>query len=414
MNIRNGGRITTSDVVYSSMAVVGYPGVIFYANSYGIDVTRYFMFMNQTANAGYYTCIWDSSIGNTYSNCFFSGANSAINFYFSNSTVNDCVAQNISLYEFQNYSSADFADANFTLNNWTYRQLAATPVQGTNAPNVAFYTYAANGMQVIDNNGYHYTSSTPTATTGFITDNVWGKNFAIKCQDLQNVTGDNRVYLAGHSIVFKDTNTVRTANHPSLQFNLGWSSVQKGQYATSIEFKLPCNSNDTVMVRGYARKDSNYGSSTLPYIDIEASDSSVDTSDTMSDTDDTWELLAVEGTVTSTGTVTIKMVAQSTAANAIAYFADWRAYVGNNVYSLGEDWLDGYPQASPVASTVDSSNIWNTSTSGYSSGTMGYNVDLIRSTSTIVDAVWDEVIMTSHTTTNSTGQVLREIRRRER
>lgn len=322
--------------------------------------------------------IYDLGANNTYRNCWFGGA-SAQAFYSNgcfNTTIENssftCIATNIFLLAATNNSA--------TTRNCYYVQLS-TNTADANTPNAIIAQNATyREINYTDSGSQWYVNqvATPTSSGGVFTrDADFTSGTIMKFENFNGVTGNDRFYT-GSYMVLKDTVTCRTAGSPSINVNVGaYAAYLWNTNPAYVEFPIPCNSGDTVLVRGYARKNSTYGSSNLPSIQAVFSYNLGTTySGTMTDVSDTWDLINFGTTATSTGTVTIKLYAynQSRTAGVNAWFDDVRAYIGNNVYSLGKVWANGYPIASPVAGTIDSANVWNSVTSGYASGTMGYNL----------------------------------------
>jgi hypothetical protein len=292
--------------------------------------------------------------------------------------------------------------------------------------------------------------------------------FKLKLNSYNLDPSSSSVWLGGGH-VNQDTTTYRSA-YPSLRFVprplSAWNTV--------VSFTLPANKNDSIMVRGFTQKYSGYGSANLPYCKISTLDGYINTITSMTDTSDSWVGWIASGVSNSTTTVTIELGARSLTAGTTVHFDDVRAYIGNNVYSLGKVWTGGYPMSASIATTVDASNVWNASTGTYMlAGTFGYNagtnldakistintnlniasntivsavyassgaaVDLSSvqvqlststtaiinavytssgssgvslSTGTIADSVWDTNVIDEHQTPKSAGKVLRDIRRR--
>lgn len=364
--------------------------------------------------------IYDLGANNTYRNCWFGGA-SAQAFYSNgcfNTTIENssftCIATNLFLLAATNNS--------INTKDCYYVQLS-TNTADANTPNSVFgqnSTYRE--INYTDSGSIWYTTnaSTPAASSGFfLRDQDYTSGSIWKCANFQGITGNDRFYT-GSYMVLRDTNTCRTAGSPSINVNVGaYAAYLWNTNPAYVDFVLPCNSNNTVLVWGYARKNSTYGSSNLPAIQaIFSNDLNTTYSDTMSDVTDTWDLLNFGTSATSTGTVTIRLYAynQTKTAGANCWFDDVICWVGGSVYSLGKVWAGGYPIANPVAATIDSRNIWGAVTTGQTVGTMGYNIgnNLDSQISTIpsqtADSVCDEVIISSHTNTNTVGRVLKDIK----
>jgi len=177
-------------------------------------------------------------------------------------------------------------------------------------------------------------------------------------------------------MVYNESSVVRTAGSNSLAFAEagfnGGGALSIGEYKTVVTFTVAATDDDTILVRGYTRKNSAYGSTSLPYIKVYTDDGYVNRVSSMTDVTDTWQLLAVYDTMQSTSALKIDVGMQALSAGATCYFDDLRCYVGDSVYSLGENWVDGYPIASPVASTIDATNVWGASTTTFTTaGTFG-------------------------------------------
>ena len=344
-----------SDIVIASGTITTNYGIL--SGATGITVNRAFIILSNTNTGANNTCLWEKGYGNTWNDCFFSGARNAMRFAQSDITVNDYINQNIYYSEVQNYDGL-VADCKVTFNNGLYRELAKTPAEGTNTPIFSINPTNVFAFNLTFNNCLLAQSANPNVTSGLMYEGYYSASSFLRFQSFQNEVGSNRFYSSGYGLVSKDTTTVRMAGNSAIQCNLGWATYYRSLVPTCIQFTLPCNYGDTILFRGYSRKNSSYGSSTLPYIRVYTNDSGMDTTTTMTNVNDTWELLTCADTATSTGTVTVFMCVQSTQTSAVSYFDDCRLYIGNNVYDLNSIWVNGYPQASPVANTVDSTNIW--------------------------------------------------------
>jgi hypothetical protein len=366
--------------------------------------------------------IYDLGANNTYRNCWFGGAsaqafyqNGCFNTVIENSSFT-CIATNIF------YLTATNGSVN--TKNCYYVQLS-TNVSDANTPNSVFAQNATYREMTYSDSGsiwYSTNASTPSASSGFFTrDFDYTSGSIWKCQNFNGITDNNRFYT-GSYMVLRDTQTVRTAGSPSLNLAVGaYPAYLWNTNPAYVSFPIPINSGESYVVQGYLRKNSTYGSSNLPAIKAVLSyDLSTEYSSAMTDTNDTWVYVTLGGIATATGVLDVKLYAynQLKTVGANCWADDVRAWVGNSVYSCGKVWSGGYPQISPIATTVDASNLWGASTSGYSAGTMGYNVgtnldgkisDISISTTPIVNAVWGKTIYS----TKSASETLREIRRRE-
>jgi hypothetical protein len=282
--------------------------------------------------------IYDLGANNTYRNCWFGGAsaqafftNGAFNTTIENSSFT-CIATNIFMLTATNNS--------VNTKNCYYVQLS-TNTADANVPNSVFGQNSLyKEINYSDSGSIWYTSSvsTPAAGNGyfardwdFTSSSIW------KIENYQGIQGMDRFYT-GSYMVLRDTQTCRTAGSPSLNVDVGaYPAYLWNTHPALVPFPISVNTGDTVLVRGYARKNSTYGSSNLPAIQAKFSyNSNLIFSSTMTNVNDTWDLITFGTTATSTGTVTVYLYAynQLKTVGANCWFDDIRVYVGNNVYSL--------------------------------------------------------------------------------
>lgn len=191
----------------------------------------------------------------------------------------------------------------------------------------------------------------------------------IKVQNHNDIVNNNAYIVGGGSVTIEES-VVRTAGNKALRFGL----IGGTQNGIKLCESVPCNAGDTVILQAYLRKNSSYGSSTLPYISLESNDGSVNSIEYMSDTDNAYELVTIADTVTSTGTIKLCLGAESANSNAVAYFDEVKIFVGNNVSGCNEVWVNGIPSPANIATTVDASNLWKYIIKGKQAEDMLYEI----------------------------------------
>ena len=317
---------------------------------------------------GYRAAFYDSGFANTFTDCvaFCSGSavqTRGVDSVFYNLRMS-CIGYNLFSL------NAGVSPCSITIDSGTYSNFGATANDGTNNP---YWTMSSEQYMGGDCTLISVTS--PKTTTlysnanGYFYDAMSAPSFKLNISNYNGTINDDRVML-GYGIVYKDTTTMRTAGAPGLRFDGTSSSYFKGQSPIMVTFTVPCNALDSVLMRGYTKVNGSY-TGDAPYAKLYSSDGSLNTTDTHSLAANTWEFMTAGGVVTTAGAVKVDFSSDLPSAST-SYFADYRLYVGNNVYSLGETWLSGYPIASPVASTIDATNVWGASTNTFTTaGTFG-------------------------------------------
>jgi len=122
---------------------------------------------------------------------------------------------------------------------------------------------------------------------------------------------------------------------------------------------------ELVVVSGYLRKDTNYGSTNRPTVTLSGLGITASTY-TLTDVDDTWEQFTVSGTQTTgtDGILTLTVSFQSGAANAKAWIdgivAPTTVAVNSGDFGF---WSSGQPAQLLASNFVSALDIWNTLTS---------------------------------------------------
>lgn len=172
---------------------------------------------------------------------------------------------------------------------------------------------------------------------------------------LGNFVRDNSTYRSGTASMRCDLITTGTT------------------YATNV-WQIFAPSGQPVVVSGYLRKNSNYGSSTRPYVTLSGLGITASTY-TMTDVSDTWEQFVVSGTQTTgtDGVLTLTWGCKSTNASSSAWIDGIVAppAVAVNSGEL-EYWADGQPAKLIAANYTSANDVWNTLTSNATlTGSMG-------------------------------------------
>lgn len=305
------------------------------------------------------------------------------------------------------------------IDSFTYINTAYTP----STANVPLFGFAIQQQSNFNDKVYnlknYYTTPVYGVSTGLYRTGASWQGGEARFQNYNQEIGRNMV-VGNSGAVYLESTTIRTAGSNGLRFD-GESASDKGLAYTVIKFKVNCNTNDTILFRGYIQTNSSYGfaASSSPYVKVYTDNLSMVVNSTATTASQSgWELLTAGGTATSTGTVTVELAARLSS-GCTAYFSDIKLYVGNGSYDLATNWVDGYPQASPSAIVMDATNLWAISTNTYTSqGTMGYNVGtnldskisgITVDTTTISNGVWGKNIYS----TKDASTTLKEIRRRE-
>jgi hypothetical protein len=135
--------------------------------------------------------------------------------------------------------------------------------------------------------------------------------------------------------------------------------------ALFFDLKIFAPSDQPVVVSGYLRKNSSYGSSNLPYVKLHGLGITEDTY-TMTDIDDTWVQFKVQATQTTgtDGMLTLTTYAQSSGSGASAWIDNVVAYAPEAVNSgdFGY-WSNAQPVEAILANFVSALDVWNVLTS---------------------------------------------------
>ena len=296
-----------------------------------------------------------------FEDCLFANATNGVDVQNTvYATFTNCKAQVLTVSDFTSLAGSAF---NLNINSYTYNNIAYTPIVSTNYPIRSLAAIGGSNFSITTNN-FKPKTTTPlySATPGGGAESFFSNgSFSggeIRCQDFNQEVGLHKI-IGAFGLVESESTTVRTVGVNGLKFSNGGSYNAGLEYIT-VTFTANASYNDTVLFRGYIKTSDSYGlsSSSSPYIKLYDSGddiSCIEYATEVSKTD--WELLTCAGVMKSTGTVSLDMSARLSD-GCTAYFSDCRLYIGNNVYALGVDWVNGYPQSSPVANTVDSSNIW--------------------------------------------------------
>lgn len=275
-------------------------------------------------------------------------------------TFTNCKGQVLTTSDFTSLSGSAF---NLNIDSYTYNNIAYIPIVSINYPIRSLAAIGGSNFSIIANNFKPKTttplySSTPGGGAESFFSNGSFSGGEIRCQNFNQEVGLHKI-IGAFGLVESESTTVRTVGVNGLKFSNGNSYNAGLEYVKCI-FKLPANTNDTILFRGFSKISDTYtlGTDSSPYVRVYSSDGCSDNTTTTTESAKLdWELLSIACVSTSTGTISVELCARLSD-GCTAYFSDCRLYVGNNVYALGVDWVNGYPQASPVANTVDSTNIW--------------------------------------------------------
>jgi hypothetical protein len=180
-----------------------------------------------------------------------------------------------------------------------------------------------------------------------------------------------------------DDTTTRTSGTFCLTF-IPYTSHDNSAANLSYTQKKPVKANQSVVIQGYMRKNSSWGSSSLPNVTLTSNDGEIDTTATMTDVDDTWQLFSLSGQVGTKDTfISLKYEADSHNASAVAYFADVMCVIGDVTagsatgFMCSTLWKEGEPTMDDVlGGTVDAiylgEAVWGSQTSDHdTAGTFG-------------------------------------------
>lgn len=171
-------------------------------------------------------------------------------------------------------------------------------------------------------------------------------------QKYNQTANDHRIYkpegviqTCGPSL---DDTTVKNTGEYALKLS---PYIDGSGYDLCSYISKSVKANAEVIVYGYFKKNSSYGSATLPYVSLTSADGEIDTSATMTDVDDTWQLFTLTGNVGAANTfVTVELCAQSLNAGAVAYFGGMRLVTGGVSYNIGTLWKLGEPTMDETSS----------------------------------------------------------------
>lgn len=182
------------------------------------------------------------------------------------------------------------------------------------------------------------------------------------------------IYTTGGNL-FRD-NSVYKAGSASMRYD-GISSTT----IASNSWYIFAPTGKAVSVTCYLRKNTSYGSSTLPYIQLSGL-GITDSTATMTNVDDTWVQVTVQGTQTTgtDGMLTLTAYFQSSAASASAWIDEISAVSSAAVNSGGlEYWAAGQPAQVIAANYVAPIDVWNVlKTQTTLTGSMGEEVNKIK------------------------------------
>jgi hypothetical protein len=189
-------------------------------------------------------------------------------------------------------------------------------------------------------------------------------------QKFNDTDNDHRIYqpegvirTSGSGL---DDTTTRTSGTYCITFLPYTSHANSAGYLNWTQTKA-VKANQSVVIQGYMRKNSSWGSASLPNVTLSSSDGEIDTSATMTDVDDTWEFFSLSGQVGASDTyIEIKYEADVHNASAAAYFADIMLIIGDTTagsatgFMCSTLWKGGEPVADDVlGGTVDATYLEN-------------------------------------------------------
>lgn len=199
---------------------------------------------------------------------------------------------------------------------------------------------------------------------------------------------------------------------------------------------VPAENGIQIVVSAYTRKNAAYGGANLPFLRLSGKGMTTDT-DTMTDVDDTWQLLTVSGTPTSDGFALVEFVSQSAGVGAAAYWDDVKmVYTAIDTGSM-DFWFEGDTPTVLMSTGLGAVDVWDVlltqiSTPASIGTLLETNVDQVLTTmesnirgadnddlkdisdeiatitvdnAAIADAVWDE-LSAGHTDAGKAGQQL--------
>jgi hypothetical protein len=145
--------------------------------------------------------------------------------------------------------------------------------------------------------------------------------------------------------------------------------------ALMAESSVPAINGTQVAVTGYFRKNATYGAANLPYLLLTGAGVTSSTS-TMTDVDDTWQLLTVSGTPTRTGFCKVRFICQSAGAGAAVYVDDVKmVYTAIDTGSF-DYWYEGDVPPVMMATGLGAVDVWDVQTTQISAaGSIGLQLE---------------------------------------
>lgn len=168
---------------------------------------------------------------------------------------------------------------------------------------------------------------------------------------------------------FRDNSTYRSGT-ASMRCDL----ITTGSTYATNTWQIFAPTDQPVVVSGYLRKNSSYGASTLPYVELSGLGITASRY-TMTDVSDTWQQFIVSGTQTTgtDGILTLTWGIKSTNASSQAWIDGIVAPPATAVNSGElEFWADGTPAKLIAANFTSANDVWNALTSNLTlSGSIG-------------------------------------------
>ena len=175
---------------------------------------------------------------------------------------------------------------------------------------------------------------------------------------------------------YRDNSTYRSGT-ASMRCDL----VTTGSTYATNTWQIFAPSGQPVVVSGYLRKNSNYGSSTRPYVTLSGLGITESTY-TMTDVSDTWEQFIVSGTQTTgtDGVLTLTWGCKSTNASSSAWIDGIVAPPAEAVNSGElEYWADGQPAKLIAANYTSANDVWNALTTNITlTGSIGVFIKRLK------------------------------------
>jgi hypothetical protein len=178
-------------------------------------------------------------------------------------------------------------------------------------------------------------------------------------------------------------------------FKAGTASLRFDRIASAIkpainQWYIFAPTGKAVCVTGYLRKNSSYGSSTLPYVTLTGLGITTSTF-TMTDVNDTWVQFVVQGTQTTgtDGMLTLSVYFQSANVSASAWIDEISAVSSGAVNSGGlEYWANGQPAQIIASNYTAPIDVWNVlATQTTLTGSMGKKVNDIKNDTGLIHAL---------------------------